>query len=125
MNGLLINLEARTVSNNYFREVLYTDEYLQLVIMSLKPMEEIGMEIHEVDQFIKIEVGEANVIIDDKEHAVKEGYGIIIPAGVQHNVINVSQGSLKLYSVYCPPEHQPGTTHETKEEADAEESLEK
>lgn len=119
MSGLLINLEARALSNEYFREVLYTDDKLQLVVMTIEPLEDIGAETHkDADQFIVIESGEASVVLDGNEHLAEEGYAILIPAGVNHNIINNSETNrLKIYTIYCPPEHAPGTVHEKKSDA--------
>lgn len=118
MNGFIIDLEDKTLSNEYFREVLYTTTKSQLVVMSLMPNEEIGEETHqEHDQFIRIETGQAKVILDGEERDVSDGYAIVIPAGVKHNVINTSVGMLKLYTIYTPPEHKDATIHKTKQDA--------
>lgn len=115
------NIEEETVKNNNFRQVLYTGKYSQLVVMSLKPGEEIGNEIHEnVDQFFRIEEGEAKVVINNgkEEIAVEEDEIFIIPAGTWHNVINTGDEDLKLYTIYSPPNHPDGTIHKTKQEAE-------
>lgn len=119
MTGYADNIEEKTLANEYFREVLYTGTYAQLVVMCLQPGEDIGMEVHDtVDQFFRIEMGEGKVIIDDEEHPVKDGYAVIVPAGAKHNVTNTSQtGKLKLYTVYSPPNHPQGTIHQIKAEA--------
>ena len=119
MTGYVSNIEEKTMSNSYFREVLYTDPRLQLVVMSLKPMEEIGMEVHETtDQFFRVESGSGKVVMNGEETEIKVGDAIIIPAGTLHNVINTSADSdLKVYTLYTPPTHKPGTVHKTKEEA--------
>jgi mannose-6-phosphate isomerase-like protein (cupin superfamily) len=119
MNGYADNIEKLTLENDNFRKVLYTAEFSQLVLMSLKPSEEIGEEIHEVDQFLRFEQGEGKVVIDDNTHNVTDGYAVIVPAGSRHNVINTSQTeALKLYTLYSPPHHRDGVIHKTKEEAD-------
>ncbi|WP_323846569.1 cupin domain-containing protein [Microbulbifer magnicolonia] len=121
-DGYIVNIDERTVSNSNFREVLFTGSRSQLVVMSLKPGEEIGEEVHTgIDQFIRFEEGEAKVILNGKEHRVKADDAVVIPAGVRHNVINTSATrDLKLYTVYSPPEHKDGTLHKTKAEAMAE-----
>lgn len=119
MKGYVGKIEEITLANTYFRQVLYTGAHAQLVIMSLKPGEEIGMEVHsQVDQFFRFEKGQGKVIIDGEEATVSDGYSVIVPAGSQHNVINISQtDDLKLYTIYSPPNHPDGTIHKTKEEA--------
>jgi len=119
MKGYVVHLERETKKNTDFRHVLYTGKHSQLVLMSLKPGEEIGEETHEEhDQFFRFEVGEGKVIIDDVEHRVKDGNGVIVPAGARHNVINTSKRSnLRLYTIYSPPEHQDGVIRHTKREA--------
>jgi mannose-6-phosphate isomerase-like protein (cupin superfamily) len=119
MKGCVINLEKETRKNADFRYVLYTGKYSQLVIMNLKPGEEIGEETHEnVDQFFRFESGEGKVTIDSTEHRIKDGDGVIVPAGAKHNVANISKSSdLKLYTIYSPPEHQDGVVRHTKREA--------
>jgi mannose-6-phosphate isomerase-like protein (cupin superfamily) len=125
MTGFKDNIEALTLQNAYFRQVLFTGKHSQLVLMSLKPGEEIGMEVHPaVDQFFRFEAGEGKVIIDGQEHMVKDGDAVIVPAGSQHNVINAGQVDLKLYTIYSPPNHPDGTIHKTKAEADAAEAAE-
>jgi len=123
MKGYVINIEEETEKNADFRRVLYTGKHSQLVLMSIKPGEEIGEETHEdVDQFFRFEGGEGRVTIDGVEHRVKDGDAVIVPAGARHNVINTSKrASLKLYTIYSPPEHQDGVVHHTKGEAMASE----
>ena len=118
MNGYISHIEQETLENNNFRHVLYTAKHSQLVLMSLKPGEEIDTEVHTVDQFFRFEQGEGKAVLNDVEHPVKNGDVVIVPAGMKHNIINTSQTeSLKLYSLYCPPHHKDGTIHRTKEEA--------
>lgn len=123
MTGYLQNIEELTLANEYFRHVLYTGQHAQLVVMSLKPHEEIGWEVHEVvDQFLRIEAGEGRIIMNDEEHTIKDGDAIIVPVGTRHNVINTSsEKQLKLYTIYSPSHHKDGTIHKTKEEAEADE----
>ena len=118
------NIEKLSLSNNNFRRVLYTGQHTQLVVMSLQPKEEIGMEIHQIaDQFLRIEKGEGKVVINNVEHAIKDGDAIIIPAGTKHNVINMSSSEeLKLYTLYSPPHHKDDTIHKTKSDALKDES---
>jgi len=120
MKGYCDNIEEITKQNGNFRKVLFTGKYCQLVVMDLKPEEEIGMEVHEtVDQFFRFEEGEGKVVIDREEYLVKDDFAVIVPAGSQHNVINTSsEKNLKLYTIYSPPNHPYGTIHKTKEEAE-------
>ena len=120
MSYFITNIEDATVENRHYRKELFTGQHSQLVLMSLNPGEEIGMEMHELDQFIRFEAGTGTVVLDGKEHSVRDGIAVVIPAGTKHNVINTStQDALKLYSIYSPPEHKVGTVHKTKREADA------
>ena len=123
LNGYEINLEKETSKNSDFRRVLYTGKHSQLVLMSLKPGEEIGEETHEgVDQFFRFESGVGKVVIDNVEHRVKDGSGVVVPAGAKHNVVNTSKrANLRLYTIYSPPEHQDGVIRHTKKEAMASE----
>lgn len=114
------NIEELTLQNSYFRQVLFTGPNSQLVVMCLRPGEEIGTEVHpSVDQFFRIEAGQAKVVIgENEEHLVKDGDAIIVPAGIKHNVINSSETEdLKLYTIYTPPNHPESTVHKTKGEA--------
>jgi len=123
MKGYIGPIEKLTLENENFRQVLYTGKHSQLVLMSLQPLEEIGLEVHsDVDQFFRIEKGQGKVIIDGVEHLVTDGDAIIVPAGSEHNVINVSESEfLKLYTIYSPANHKDGIIHHTKEEAMANE----
>ena len=123
MNGYVTFLERETRKNADFRRVLYTGKHSQLVLMSLKPGEEIGEETHgDVDQFFRFEAGVGKVIIDGVEHRVKDGNGVIVPAGARHNVVNTSKrANLRLYTIYSPPEHQDRVVRHTKKEAMASE----
>lgn len=117
--GYFANIEELTVNNKNFRQVLYTGEHSQLVLMNLKPNEEIGLEVHEdTDQFFRFESGNGKVIIDDTEYMVSDGSCVIIPSGSSHNVINTSTTEdLKMYTIYSPAHHKDKTIHTTKEEA--------
>lgn len=118
MTGYVTNIEDRSLENNYFREVLFTTDRSQLVVMALKSGEEIGMEVHpEHDQFIRIESGNGKAVMNGEEHGITDGSAIVVPAGVQHNIINTSSEIMKLYTIYTPPEHKPGTIHKTKNDA--------
>lgn len=118
MKGYVTNIEKDTLENNYFRRVLYTAKNTQLVLMSLRPKEDIGEETHTLDQFIRVEAGEGFAILDDVKHKISDGTAVVIPAGTKHNVVNDSSTEeLKLYSLYSPPEHRDGTIHKTKADA--------
>jgi len=116
---LVLNIEKETLENNFFRKVLLTTNHQQLVVMSLNPSEDIGMEAHEnLDQFIKIEQGEGVAILNGVETKFSSGFSVTIPAGTNHNIINTSsQNPLKIYTIYSPPNHKEGTIHKTKQEA--------
>lgn len=121
MKGFHANIEKLTLGNSNFRKVLYTGKHSQLVLMCLKPSEEIGMEVHpDNDQFFRFEAGTGKVVIDGNEYAVSDGDAVIVPAGAQHNVINASASDeLKLYTLYSPAHHQDGVVRATKSEAEA------
>jgi mannose-6-phosphate isomerase-like protein (cupin superfamily) len=122
MTGYIGSIEETALRNTYFRQVLFTAKHAQLVVMSLQPGEEIGDEVHDgVDQFFRIERGEAKFVFNEKEERlVHDGDGIVVPAGTFHNVINASKTApLKLYTIYSPPNHPDGTVHKTKAEAEA------
>jgi mannose-6-phosphate isomerase-like protein (cupin superfamily) len=121
MTGYIGKVEKQTVKNNFYRKVLFTGKHAQLVLMSLNPGEEIGNEVHKkVDQFFRIEKGEAKFVLNGKEkHITKDGSGVIVPAGTFHNVINNSKTKkLKLYTIYSPPNHRRGAIHRTKADAE-------
>lgn len=117
MKGYITNIEQATKENTDYRRVLYTAKNSQLVLMCIKPGDEIGEEVHHLDQFIRLEAGEAKVVLDDVEHRMKEDDAVVIPQGTKHNVINIGKTDLKLYSIYSPPEHKDGTVHKTKASA--------
>jgi mannose-6-phosphate isomerase-like protein (cupin superfamily) len=120
MKGYTTNIEKDTLENNNFRKVLYTGKHSQLVLMSLAPNEEIGMEVHEEnDQFFRFEKGQGKCIIDGNDYEIRDGIVIIVPAGAQHNVINTSnKEELKLYTIYSPAHHKDGIVRKTKKEAE-------
>lgn len=123
MKGYIANIEEKALANEYFREVLYTDTRVQLVIMSLNPMEDIGEEVHHLDQFIRVEEGEGKAVLDGVETPISDGSVVVIPEGTRHNIVNLSgDESLKLYTLYTPPHHKDGTIHKTKAEATADTS---
>lgn len=121
MKGYSINIEKETINNNNFRKVLYTGKHSQLVLMSLAPREEIGMEVHQDnDQFFRFEQGQGKCIIDGNEYKLENGTAVVVPAGAQHNIINTSdKEALKLYTIYSPAHHQDGIVRATKAEAEA------
>ena len=120
MNGYIENIEKKTLENEYFRHVLFTAPNSQLVVMALKPGEDIGLEVHDDhDQFLRVEAGTGKAVLDGVETAIEDGSAIVVPAGTEHNVVNTSPTeSLKLYTIYSPPEHPDGTIHKTKAEAE-------
>lgn len=119
MHGYIINIEKETEKNADFRRVLYTARHSQLVVMSLAPGEDIGEEVHTLDQFIRCEAGEGSAVLNGEEHAFRAGDAVIIPAGTKHNVRNASSTApMKLYTVYAPPAHRDGVTHHTKADAE-------
>lgn len=118
--GYIINIEEESLKNENFRRVLYTSQYSQLVVMSLKPKEEIGAEVHQLDQFIRCESGQGVAILDGVDNEIQDGFIILVPAGVNHNIINTSEErDLKLYTLYSPPNHRDGVTHATKADAES------
>ncbi|HVX92655.1 MAG TPA: cupin domain-containing protein [Candidatus Dojkabacteria bacterium] len=123
MTGYVGNLEEQTLSNQSFRKVLFTSTHGQLVVMSLLPNEEIGEEVHTVDQFFRIEKGQAKVIMNGEESIVSDGFAIVVPAGTNHNIINTSATErLQLYTIYMPAQHRDGVEHKTKAEGEADQT---
>ena len=114
MNGYVTNIEKATLENENYRKVLYTAKNSQLVLMTIQPGDEIGLETHDLDQFIRIEAGKATVTLDGVEHSMEDDWAVVIPAGTEHNVVNTGDAPLRLYSIYSPPEHKDGTVHATK-----------
>jgi len=123
MTGYVGKIEEITLTNNNFRKVLFTSKYMQLVVMSLLPKEDIGVEVHDtVDQFFRVDSGEGKVIMNGETTPFSDGYAFIVPAGTEHNVINTSDNqALKLYTIYTPPNHPDQKIHKTREEAMADE----
>ena len=122
MTGYVENIEKLTLENETFRTVLYTDKNLQLVVMSLLPNEDIGEEVHHVDQFLRVESGTGKAVLDGVSHDIGDGFAIIVPTGTKHNIINTSSTEkMKLYTLYSPPNHKEGTVHMTKADAQADE----
>jgi len=121
MNGYVGNIDQQTLNNQNFRSVVFTASHSQLVLMSLLPNEDIGLEVHpNVDQFFRIEAGVGKIILNGEESEVKAGDAIVVPAGTQHNLVNTSAtDSLKLYTIYSPPQHKDGVIHQTKQQAAA------
>lgn len=121
MKGFHINIEKETLENDNYRKVLYTSKHSQLVLMSLRPNEEIGMEAHpDNDQFFRFEKGQGKCVIDGNEYELSDGVAVVVPAGAQHNIINTSSDSeLKLYTIYSPAHHKDGVVRATKQEAEA------
>lgn len=124
MAGFVGNIEELTLANDNFRKVVYTGQHSQLVVMSLSPNEDIGMETHPTtDQFFRIEKGEGKIIMNGEEQLIKDGTAIVVPAGTEHNIINTSsEDALKLYTVYSPPHHKDGIVHKTKQEASSDQT---
>lgn len=126
MQGYIKNIGDEAIGNDNFRKVVYTAKYCQLVLMSLKPNEDIGEEVHDnVDQFFRFEQGEGKAVLDGVEHEIKAEFAVLVPAGTKHNIINTSDTNpLKLYTIYSPPNHQDGIIHATKADAIADEGKE-
>ena len=117
MDHYITNIEEATLKNDVFRKVLFTTEHSQLVLMSLKPGEDIGTETHDLDQFIRVESGRGTARLNGVEYGLADGTAVVIPAGTEHNIMNSGQESLKLYTIYSPPEHKDGIVHATKRDA--------
>jgi len=121
MKPFVINIEKGTLENEDYRRVLYTTTNVQVVLMTLQPKEEIGMEVHDIsDQFFRVESGEGKIIINGAEFSVSDGFAFVVPAGSSHNLINTSSDKkLKLYTLYTPPHHKDGTVHKTRADGEA------
>jgi len=120
MKGFVGNIEKLSLENDNFRKVLYTAKNSQLVVMSVKPRDELGEEVHQLDQFIRCESGQGKAVLDGVEHIISDGFAVLVPAGAKHNIINTSADKeLKLYTLYSPPNHRDGVIHQTKEQAEA------
>jgi mannose-6-phosphate isomerase-like protein (cupin superfamily) len=119
MNGFIKDIESIAVRNEDFRRVLYTAKNCQLVVMALKPQEEIGAEVHTLDQFFRVEEGIGEAILDGVRTSIQAGFAIIVPAGANHNIINTGSVPLKLYTLYSPPNHRDGVVHHNRGDAEA------
>ena len=119
MKGFIQNIEKIAETNQDFRQVLYTAKNCQLVVMSLKSKEEIGMEVHKLDQFFRVEEGNGEAVLDGVRTAISAGFAVLVPAGTNHNIINTGEGPLKLYTLYAPPNHRDGVVHRTRADAEA------
>lgn len=121
MKGFVNDIESLAVKNDAFRRVLYTASHCQLVVMSLKPAEEIGLEVHQLDQFFRVEEGSGEAILDGVRTAIRAGSAVLVPAGTNHNIVNTGTARLKLYTIYAPPNHRDGVIHQTRAVAEADE----
>jgi mannose-6-phosphate isomerase-like protein (cupin superfamily) len=119
MKGFVQDIEARAVENEDFRRVLYTARHCQLVLMALKPAEEIGAEVHELDQFFRVEEGTGEAVLDGVRTKIRAGFAVLVPAGANHNIINTGAVPLKLYTLYAPPNHRDAVVHRTHGDAEA------
>ena len=119
MRGFVQNIEALAIKNDEFRRVLYTAKYCQLVVMSLKPKEEIGAEVHKSDQFFRVEKGSGDLVLDGVRTQIREGFAVVVSGGMKHNIINTGTAPMKLYTIYSPPNHRDGVIHHTRAEAEA------
>lgn len=119
MKGFVQDIEGLAVENSNFRRVLYTAKHCQLVVMALKPNEEIGAEIHKLDQFFRVEAGTGEAVLDGVRTAIRAGFAVVVPAGANHNIINTGSVPLKLYTLYSPPNHRDGVVHATRADAEA------
>lgn len=118
MKGYVQDIEAIAIRNEEFRQVLYTAKFCQLVVMTLKPTEEIGAEVHKLDQFFRVEEGSGEAVLDGVHTAIHAGFAVIVPAWTNHNIINTGNVPLKLYTLYSPPNHRDGVVHHTRAEAE-------
>lgn len=119
MKGFVQNIESMAIDNAYFRRVLYTAKNCQLVLMALKPKEKIGAEVHELDQFFRVEEGNGEAVLDGVRTEIRAGFAVLVPAGTNHNIINTGSVPLKLYTLYAPPNHRDGVVHHTRADAEA------
>jgi mannose-6-phosphate isomerase-like protein (cupin superfamily) len=119
MKGFVQDIEKLSIRNVDFRRVLYTAKHCQLVVMALQPGEEIGSEVHTLDQFFRVEDGVGEAVLDGVRNAIRAGFAIVVPAGATHNIINTGDSPLKLYTLYAPPNHRDGVVHPTRAEAEA------
>jgi mannose-6-phosphate isomerase-like protein (cupin superfamily) len=119
MTAYVQDIEAIAIQNSNFREVLYTAKFCQLVVMSLKPGEDIGEEVHRLDQFFRVEQGSGLAVLDGVKTPIAAGFAVLVPAGTRHNIVNTGKEALKLYTLYAPPNHRDGVIHATRADADA------
>ena len=119
MKGFVQDIEGLAERNVEFRRVLYTAKHCQLVVMALKPKEEIGGEVHKLDQFFRVEEGAGDAVLDGVRTAIQAGFAVVVPAGTNHNIINTGGAPLKLYTLYAPPNHRDGVVHPTRADAEA------
>jgi len=119
MNGFVKDIEGIAVKNDDFRQVLYTAKNCQLVIMALKVGEEIGAEVHKLDQFFRVEEGTGEAVLDGVKTAIQAGFAVLVPAGTRHNIVNTGSVPMKLYTLYSPPNHRDGVIHHTRADAEA------
>jgi mannose-6-phosphate isomerase-like protein (cupin superfamily) len=119
MKGFVQDIESLAMKSNDFRRVLYTAKHCQLVVMALRPNEEIGAEVHTLDQFFRVEEGTGEAILDGIQTAIQAGFAVIVPAGAKHNIVNTGRVPLKLYTLYAPPNHRDGVVHHTRADAEA------
>jgi len=119
MKGYVKNIESLAIKNSEFRQVLYTAKNCQLVLMALKPKEDIGAEVHKLDQFFRVEEGTGEVVLDGVTTAISTGFAVLVPAGTKHNIINTGSVPMKLYTLYAPPNHRDGVVHHTRADAEA------
>lgn len=119
MKGFIKNIESLAIKNNEFRQVLYTAKNCQLVLMALKPKEDIGAEVHKLDQFFRVEEGSGEAVLDGITTAISTGFAVLVPAGTRHNIINTGNVPMKLYTLYAPPNHRDGIIHHTRADAEA------
>jgi mannose-6-phosphate isomerase-like protein (cupin superfamily) len=119
MKGYVKNIESLAIKNTEFRQVLYTAKYCQLVLMALKPKEDIGAEVHKLDQFFRVEEGSGEAVLDGVTTAISAGFAVLVPAGTNHNIINTGSTPMKLYTLYSPPNHRDGVVHHTRADANA------
>ena len=117
--GFVQDIESIAIKNDDFRQVLYTAKYCQLVLMALKPKEEIGAEVHKLDQFFRVEEGSGEAVLDGVRTPIRAGFAVVVPAGMKHNIINTGHVPLKLYTLYSPPNHRDGVVHHTRADAEA------
>ncbi|MEI6437283.1 MAG: cupin domain-containing protein [Candidatus Omnitrophota bacterium] len=119
MKGFVQDIDGLTIRNEDFRQVLYTAKNSQLVVMSLKPGEDIGMEVHKVDQFFRLEAGSGEAVLNGVRTPIQAGFAVIVPAGMQHDIVNTGSVALKLYTIYSPPNHRDGVVHKVRSDAQA------